>query len=49
MNTDLASGVELADAVLAALAAAGVEESVEAAVYPPFPYLFTVGRTNGFT
>jgi triosephosphate isomerase len=47
MNTDLASGVELADAVLAALAAAGVEESVDAAVYPPFPYLFTVGRTLG--
>jgi triosephosphate isomerase len=47
MNTDLAAGVELADAVLAELAAAGLEPKVDAAVYPPFPYLFTVGRTLG--
>jgi triosephosphate isomerase len=47
MNTDLASGVELADAVMAELAAAGLEASIDAAVYPPFPYLFTVGRTLG--
>jgi triosephosphate isomerase len=47
MNTDLASGVELADALMAELAASGLEASVDAAVYPPFPYLFTVGRTLG--
>ena len=47
MNTDLASGAELADALLAALVAAGTEGVIDAAVYPPFPYLFTVGRTLG--
>lgn len=47
MNTDLASGAELADALLAALVAAGTEGAIDAAVYPPFPYLFTVGRTLG--
>ena len=47
MNTDLASGAELADALLAALVAAGAEGVIDAAVYPPFPYLFTVGRTLG--
>ena len=47
MNTDLASGVELADAVLAALVEGRVEDAIDAAVYPPFPYLFTVGRTLG--
>ncbi|MFO0006793.1 MAG: hypothetical protein ACK559_37320, partial [bacterium] len=48
MNTDLASAVELAESVVAALgpAAGGphaLEESVDAAVFPPFPYLQAVG------
>lgn len=47
MNSDLASGVELADAVLSALAKGGLEGALDAAVYPPFPYLFNVGRTLG--
>lgn len=47
MNTDLASGSELADAVLAALVSANIEEVIDVAVYPPFPYLFTVGRALG--
>ena len=47
MNSDLASAVELADAVLASLAEARVEGAIDAALYPPFPYLFAVGRTLG--
>jgi triosephosphate isomerase len=47
MNSDLASGVELTDAVLASLAEGGLEGRIDAAVFPPFPYLFTVGRTLG--
>ena len=44
MNTDLASGVELAEEIAAAGEAV---ESIDAAVYPPFPYLFSVGRALG--
>jgi triosephosphate isomerase len=47
MNTDLASAVELAEATLAALSADGTEARVDAAVFPPFPYLFAVGRALG--
>jgi triosephosphate isomerase len=52
MNSDLASAVELAEAVVAALGPAGaapraLEETVDAAVFPPFPYLQAVGRALG--
>ncbi|MBU3683643.1 MAG: triose-phosphate isomerase [Phycisphaerales bacterium] len=47
MNTDLAAGVELAEDALAALAAGGLEQSVDVAVFPPFPYLQSVGRALG--
>lgn len=47
MNTDLASGVELAESVLAQVSAAGLEATVDAALFPPFPYLFAVGRSLG--
>lgn len=47
MNTDLAAGVELAEEVVGAVATSGLESRVDVAVYPPFPYLFTVGRALG--
>jgi triosephosphate isomerase len=45
MNTDLASGVELADDVAAGCA--GLFEHCDVVVYPPFPYLHAVGKTLG--
>jgi triosephosphate isomerase len=47
MNADLAAGVELAEDVLAGLAAGGVEQQVDVALFPPFPYLQAVGRALG--
>lgn len=47
MNTDLASAVELADGILAAFRDFGLEERIDAAIFPPFPSLFLVGRTLG--
>ena len=47
MNGDLASAVELADDVCAALGAEGIDRTIDVAVYPPFPYLFTAGRALG--
>ena len=47
MNADLAAGVELAEDVLAGLAAGGVEQQVDVALYPPFPYVQAVGRALG--
>jgi triosephosphate isomerase len=47
MNTDLASGVELAETVLAELSRDRLDERIDAALYPPFPYLFGVGRALG--
>ena len=44
MNTDLASAVELADDVIAGVSG-GLEEAVDVAVFPPFPYLLPVGKT----
>ena len=47
MNADLAAGVELAEDVLAGLVAGGVEQHVDVALFPPFPYLQAVGRALG--
>ena len=47
MNTDLAAAVELAEEALAGLEGAGALASIDAAVYPPFPYLVAVGRALG--
>jgi len=47
MNTDLAGAVELAESVLAAVAADGSEQHVDVALFPPFPYLMPVGRALG--
>jgi triosephosphate isomerase len=45
MNTDLASAVELADDVVAACAE--LVQHCDIAVFPPFPYLRSVGKTLG--
>ena len=45
MNGDLAGGVELAEAVAAAFVP--LAEHVDAVVFPPFPYLQSVGRAIG--
>jgi triosephosphate isomerase len=47
MNTDLASGVELAEDLHAALSSPPLPPAVEVAVFPPFPYLQAVGRCLG--
>jgi triosephosphate isomerase len=43
MNTDLASATELADDVVAAVG----ETAIDAAIFPPYPYLMPVGHTLG--
>ena len=43
MNTDLASAVELAEDIVAGIG--GLTEQCEVAVFPPFPYLHSVGKT----
>jgi triosephosphate isomerase len=45
MNGDLAGGVELAEAVVAAFDP--LNESVDAVIFPPFPYLQAIGRVLG--
>lgn len=45
MNTDLASACELADDVKAMCAE--LAQSVDIALFPPFPYLLPVGKTLG--
>jgi triosephosphate isomerase len=45
MNTDLASAVELADDVVAGCAE--FVQRCDVAVFPPFPYLQSVGKTLG--
>ncbi len=47
MNTDLASAVELADDVVAGCDREGLTQSCDVAVFPPFPYLQSVGKTLG--
>jgi triosephosphate isomerase len=47
MNTDLASGVELAEDLHAALSASPLPPAVEVVVFPPFPYLQAIGRCLG--
>ena len=47
MNTDLASGVELAEDLHAALSAPPLPPAVDAVVFPPFPYLQAIGRCLG--
>lgn len=41
MNTDLASATELADDVVAAIG----ESTIDAVIFPPYPYLMPVGHT----
>jgi triosephosphate isomerase len=43
MNTDLASGVELADDLVGL--EGGLHEQCDIAIFPPFPYLKSVGKT----
>ena len=45
MNTDLASGVELAGEIVAGCAE--MQRHCDVAVFPPFPYLQAVGRSLG--
>jgi triosephosphate isomerase len=45
MNSDLASAVELADNVVSSCAA--MVQHCDIAVFPPFPYLQSVGKTLG--
>ncbi len=45
MNTDLASAAELADDIVAGVDA--YLETCDVAIFPPFPYLQTVGHTLG--
>jgi len=45
MNTDLASATELSDDIVAGLA--GMDQSSDIALYPPFLYLQMVGKTLG--
>ena len=45
MNTDLASAVELADNVVSSCAS--LVQHCDVAVFPPFPYLQSVGKTLG--
>ena len=45
MNTDFASAVELADDIVAGIG--NLSEECDIAVFPPFPYLQSVGRTLG--
>ena len=45
MYTDLASAVELADDIVAGIG--NLPEQCDIAVFPPFPYLQSVGRTLG--
>ena len=45
MNTDLASAVELADDIVAGIG--NLPEECDIAVFPPFSYLQSVGRTLG--
>jgi triosephosphate isomerase len=47
MNTDLASAVELADDVVAGCDRNALVRASDVAVFPPFPYLQTVGKTLG--
>lgn len=45
MNTDLASAVALAEKIVAGIGS--LTEQCDVAVFPPFPYLQSVGRTLG--
>jgi triosephosphate isomerase len=47
MNTDLASGVELAEDLHAALSTPPLPPAVDVVVFPPFPYLQAIGRCLG--